>query len=304
MKNICVGIEGGGTKTRALVAIGAEPPVLIERKRSLKFAGGEFDGSAQTLLEILSEVPNFNVSDLGAIAIGLSGASRSSDQELYRQAIRSVARDSALPIHIESDASLTLSVALEPDEAGMLLIAGTGSALVDRDANGQTHLFGGLGPEIGDEGSGYWIGLEALRHFTMQSSAPRPDKLSDMVKHHLTDEVRKDPARIADLISRKLIRPSEFAPIVFMLSGDDTGASDIIREAAHHLGSLVRAGVSHLALEHGADLHLTGSIAKQPEMLLVLGEDVRDLGLVMREVEDDAPVKKALTIARELLNKT
>ncbi len=304
MKSICVGVEGGGTNTRALVAIGAEPPIFTERRRSIKFGDGDYTHSAQTLLEIVSEAPNFDIAQLGAIAIGLSGASNKNAQMLYREAIREIVGDPNLPIHIEGDASLTLNVALEANESGVLLIAGTGSALLARAESGEVHLFGGLGPNVGDEGSGYWIGYQGLQHFRLSESNGNRDQLSDAIRTHLSDQARNNSEFLADLIKAKLVRPSEFAPIVFMLSGLDANAGRIIREAAHHLGALVRQGANYLHLEHGADLHLTGSIAKQPEMLRALGEDVRDLGLVFREVDDDAPVKKALAIARELLNKT
>jgi glucosamine kinase len=304
VNNICIGVEGGGTNTRVLVAIGTEPPIFLERRRSIKFGDDDYTHSAQTLIEILSEVPNFDTAQISAIAIGLSGASNKNAQTLYQEAIRAILGDPNLPIHIEGDASLTLNVALEENEAGMLLIAGTGSALLARNEHGEVHLFGGLGPDVGDEGSGYWIGHEVLQHFHVSESNGNTDQLSDAVREHLSDQARNNPELLTDLIQARLIRPSEFAPIVFMLSVDDANAGKIIREAAHHLGALVRQGANYLHLEHGADLHLTGSIAKQPEMLRALGDDVRDLGLVFREVEEDAPVKKALAIARELLNKT
>jgi len=45
---------------------------------------------------------------------------------------------------------------------GVLLIAGTGAAALGADADG-IHLVDGWGPEIGDFGSGSWLGREAAR---------------------------------------------------------------------------------------------------------------------------------------------
>ena len=46
---------------------------------------------------------------------------------------------------------------------GILVIAGTGSNVIGRAPDGTLHGAGGWGPVLGDEGSGFWIGLEAIR---------------------------------------------------------------------------------------------------------------------------------------------
>jgi N-acetylglucosamine kinase-like BadF-type ATPase len=46
---------------------------------------------------------------------------------------------------------------------GILALAGTGSNVIGRTADGQRASAGGWGPVLGDEGSGHWIGLEAVR---------------------------------------------------------------------------------------------------------------------------------------------
>ncbi|WJH35503.1 hypothetical protein N6H14_05655 [Paenibacillus sp. CC-CFT747] len=46
---------------------------------------------------------------------------------------------------------------------GILVIAGTGSAAAARTEEGRLLSCGGWGPWFGDEGSGYWLGCEALR---------------------------------------------------------------------------------------------------------------------------------------------
>jgi glucosamine kinase len=46
---------------------------------------------------------------------------------------------------------------------GILVIAGTGSNVIGRTAGGGLVSAGGWGPVLGDEGAGYWIGLEGIR---------------------------------------------------------------------------------------------------------------------------------------------
>ena len=47
-----------------------------------------------------------------------------------------------------------------------IMIAGTGSVLYYRDNKKKIKKIGGWGRHFGDEGSGYWIAKEALRHVT------------------------------------------------------------------------------------------------------------------------------------------
>ncbi len=44
------------------------------------------------------------------------------------------------------------------ESPGILILAGTGSISLGRNPKGKIARAGGLGPKIGDEGSGYWIG--------------------------------------------------------------------------------------------------------------------------------------------------
>src|SRR5580693_2809362 len=131
-----------------------EVPAYIERRGSLKFSGGAFLSSAERMLALLNQFPDFKPSLLHSIAIGLSGASQTTEQELYRKALREVLGKPALPIHIESDATLAFKTAVTDDEPGMLLVAGTGTALLVRDNHDALHLIGGWGTVLGDDGSG------------------------------------------------------------------------------------------------------------------------------------------------------
>jgi len=63
---------------------------------------------------------------------------------------------------IESDAFISSIGAIGIDP-GILLIAGTGSIVIGRDKERAMFRVGGWGPYFGDEGSGFWIGREAIR---------------------------------------------------------------------------------------------------------------------------------------------
>lgn len=64
-------------------------------------------------------------------------------------------------LELDSDVALLARVAFAPGE-GVVVVAGTGSVAVHRDAQGRLHRVGGRGGLLGDEGSGYAIAREAL----------------------------------------------------------------------------------------------------------------------------------------------
>ncbi|HZK75566.1 MAG TPA: BadF/BadG/BcrA/BcrD ATPase family protein, partial [Candidatus Kapabacteria bacterium] len=174
-----IGIDGGGTKTRLFVqAATGEDPRYFEFPISLKVQNGDFAASARQLqaliLDLLSgknsDSPIRPIRPMGpigpmAIVMGLSGMSQSEDQEALKNAILSLHEFTNSKIHIESDATLTLKTVLAEGEEGILLIAGTGSVVFYQPSGGPAHRIGGWGPLLSDEGSGYRIGLRALRQY-------------------------------------------------------------------------------------------------------------------------------------------
>jgi len=68
-------------------------------------------------------------------------------------------------VEVCNDMELAHAAIFHPGE-GILIYGGTGSVVVSRNKSGELVRAGGYGYIIGDEGSGFWIGREALRHVT------------------------------------------------------------------------------------------------------------------------------------------
>ncbi|WP_311242995.1 BadF/BadG/BcrA/BcrD ATPase family protein [Microbacterium sp. WCS2018Hpa-23] len=96
---------------------------------------------------------------ISSISVGAAGAwtAPTSASELARR----LADALGVPAAVTSDVVSAHVGALDGD-AGVLLIAGTGAAALGIDAGSAT-LVDGWGPELGDFGSGSWLGREALR---------------------------------------------------------------------------------------------------------------------------------------------
>ncbi|HEV8441561.1 MAG TPA: BadF/BadG/BcrA/BcrD ATPase family protein [Methylomirabilota bacterium] len=93
-----------------------------------------------------------------ALVVASRGVWTAAERRRQSRRLRSLARN----ILVISDVEAAYLGALG-DRAGVLLLAGTGSIALARDARGRWARAGGWGPFLGDEGSAFWIGREWLR---------------------------------------------------------------------------------------------------------------------------------------------
>ena len=155
---------------------------------------------------------------------------------------------------------------------GILVIAGTGSHVVGRCSNGSRMTAGGWGPMLGDEGSGHWIGLEALRTGLRARDRGVPSCLLRDISTFWQVE------NVAALLSKANHRPqpefSSLATVVAECAGrGDALAASVLDRAGEELAAQVSVVVSKMqAAGCGAgDLRrvaFTGSIlGKVPAVL-------------------------------------
>ena len=127
--------------------------------------------------------------------------------------------------------------------SGVALISGTGCVTFAQNTEGQQIICGGWGYLLGDEGSGFWIGLQAVKvAIRVQDGREPKSRLTDLVMERLgVSDMRAAQAGIYnDLIQRPQI--AQLARVVMEQSqeGDPT-ANAIITQAAAELLSLVKA---------------------------------------------------------------
>jgi N-acetylmuramic acid 6-phosphate etherase len=154
-----LGIEGGGTRTVALLADGSDSLCRLESgPANLKLLTG-----AQLIRHFRSLAKALPGPD--ALGIGLSGAWVEADFEQIRQAAAKAWP--GVPCYATNDLETALTAAGDGGGAGrlpqVLLVSGTGSGAYGKPPGGQGIKVGGWGHLLGDDGSGYDIGLQALR---------------------------------------------------------------------------------------------------------------------------------------------
>ena len=157
-----LGVDGGGSRTRAVVmdAEGQElaraegPPTLID------------PANPRATIGVITHVCRQAVGDAGATGpakvlwAGIAGAGSDPTRSVVWEALREAGI--AETVHTGTDADAAFRDAFGSDP-GILLISGTGSIALGRGVDGSTVSIGGWGVLLGDEGSGYAMGMEALR---------------------------------------------------------------------------------------------------------------------------------------------
>jgi N-acetylglucosamine kinase-like BadF-type ATPase len=154
-----LGIDAGGTKTVCYLA-NADGEIVGEGRRG----GANLQAHGELEVEkVLHAVIEDAIGDRAiqpvAVCLGLAGVDRPDDDHIVRAIMRRLGYRSHLVVVNDAFIALTAGVR---DEPGVVLIAGTGSIAFGVNEDGYAARAGGWGYVLGDEGSGYWIGREAL----------------------------------------------------------------------------------------------------------------------------------------------
>ncbi|HZP97581.1 MAG TPA: BadF/BadG/BcrA/BcrD ATPase family protein [Candidatus Limnocylindria bacterium] len=154
---IVVGIDAGGTKTRAFA---------VDRAGEVVGRGAGGGGNLISSPDPQGSIGAALAEALGgrnadAIVLSAAGGDRKADRERGREILARVAPAGARLL-VTHDAIAAL-YAGNPAGCGVVLIAGTGSIAYGRNEEGEEDRAGGWGHLVGDEGSAVWCGLEALR---------------------------------------------------------------------------------------------------------------------------------------------
>lgn len=172
---IVIGIDGGGTKTRALVADETGKPIVDVDGPGSAVRPGQAERSADVIAAVVHDaLAAAGMTHVApkALCVGVAGVGVESERQALWQALAS--RELAEEVVVHPDAMIALDDAFA-DGPGILLIAGTGSIAFGRSPAGTFGRCGGWGPVIGDEGSGGWIGRRALSVVTAASDGREPD---------------------------------------------------------------------------------------------------------------------------------
>lgn len=178
-----LGIDGGGTKTRCLLA--DETTVLAKSMSGgsniVRLGESQARESLHAAIRQVCATANISPHQVRAICIGAAGAARPEIAAKVRQMLHDLIPSiTAAKVEVVGDTVIALDAAFGAG-SGVIVIAGTGSIAYGRDLAGHTARAGGWGFAISDEGSGHWIGRRAVSAILNARDQARETALAAMV---------------------------------------------------------------------------------------------------------------------------
>src|SRR5271154_330737 len=174
-----LGFDAGGTKTTC--ALADDTRVLArDIGGSIKPLRVTIEQAQKNLAALLNEIAKQSGVDLNRVSascIGAAGARLPQTDGWMRQILSQCASGE---IVVCGDEEIALDAAF-PGAAGVLAMAGTGSNVMGRTSQGEILNVGGWGPALGDQASGHWIGLQALRLACRARDFGQPTQILDRV---------------------------------------------------------------------------------------------------------------------------
>ncbi|MEN8581756.1 BadF/BadG/BcrA/BcrD ATPase family protein [Burkholderia sp. RS01] len=169
--DVVIGLDIGGTKTRG-VRFENGQPVADESVGSSNVQNVSREEAAAHLAELFAKIGQGPVSHVYAGAGGID-----TDDDAAALAALIEPHVPGARITVVHDSRLLLAAG--GASSGVAVIAGTGSAAWGRNGHGEEARAGGWGYLLGDEGSGYWLGREAVRHsLRRMNQGLEPDDLT------------------------------------------------------------------------------------------------------------------------------
>ena len=242
MTDVAVGVDIGGTSSRALA-------VFADGRVAGRGASGGGNPNSHPPEVAAGRVAEAVAAAVPADAVvvscllGLAGESKFTDRAVFA-VFENALRGVGVPCRIDvvSDAEVAFASATSSPD-GTVLIGGTGSVAARIVARRKESWRGGWGWLLGDEGSAFWIGRQAVRSTLSVLQSPEPlGLLAEAVLKETLDEVPDDrrlalSKLITSANAEPPIRLARFAALVSDLAATDPAAKAIVTEAANLLAT-------------------------------------------------------------------
>lgn len=258
---LLIGVDGGGSKTRALAA-GADLVVRGEAETgssNLQVVGLDGAGAAvAAAVEGALAAAGAPGTRPAAVCLALAGAGRPAQRAVL--AGWAAAHFAGLPVALVSDLEPVLAAGT-PAGWGVALVAGTGSSCLARAPGGEPVRVGGWGYLLGDEGSGYDLARRALRLATQTADgrAEAHGVLRAALDHYGLAEPDGLVARVYGRDSAPTAIASLARPVLALAAAGDAHARALLDESATALALIATTAARRVGLAR-APVALAGGL--------------------------------------------
>lgn len=265
-----LGVDGGGTKTHVMLMNDARQVV------------GEGTAGPSNPLRVGIETAVSNIVkatdqamdeggvlwvDISAATLGLAGVRRADMKQSIKTSFTDHIRIRRTTVITDAEIALFATTQGKP---GIVVIAGTGSISLGKNANGEMAIAGGWGPLAGDEGGGVGIAQAAL-HAVAKASDGRGT--ATVLSSRASEYFRASgPENLIVAIYSPQVdntRIAGFARFVIEAAkGGDAVAKNILQEAGSELGLAACAVIDQLGLrKQKIPIGCVGSVFNAGEIL-------------------------------------
>jgi N-acetylglucosamine kinase-like BadF-type ATPase len=272
MKQYVLGVDGGGTKTRALIAdeegnvcgLGLGGPSNYDDVGTERAKAGIAEA-----VQMAREQASLPDAPFASVFLGMAGVVSEKDQA----AIHAIARDLNLAtdenIDIDHDCRIALAGGLS-GRPGIVLIAGTGSSCYGRNTADESWISGGWGHLISDEGSSYWLGIQAMRCAAASTDGRMHSMLKELVQDYFQLQDMRELMHRLYVIGMSRPEIASLAPLVIQAAhqGDEV-ALEQLRQGASDLAKMVNAAAHKLHFIGGNfELALVGGLFNAGDIVI------------------------------------
>ncbi len=304
MEKWYVGVDGGGTKTEIAVSHADGVPIKTVLYPTCSYRSIPMEEAISRVVNGIRECVDsagISLADCAGCCIGMPsyGENQENDKIIMAEMEKALA---PMPIYLVNDGEVGWAGSLACEE-GIHVVSGTGAIAFGRDKNQTFDRSGGWGYFMGDEGSCYWVGLEAMHLFAKQADGRVPrGALYDIVTEAfaLKDAYQLIDIAMADFVTHR-DRVADFQRYAMQaaLAGDES-VNAVYEAAADELTSLVNALKTRL--EFSVDripVSYSGGLFRSEELILKpLRERVEALGCELQAPKRSA-IEGALLLAME-----
>jgi len=264
---LILGVDGGASKTVAILGrLGKKDFTILGRgeagasnPRAVGFSAASL--AIEVAVGLAFTQAKVPFSKVGVLVAGVAGAGRDEEKSKMELALKKLANT----VFITSDAALILEEGLL-EGWGIAVISGTGSMVLGKDKQGNLIRSGGWGNILGDEGSGFSVGMEALKLLTRIADGRAEDSiLKDIILKHLKiNNIEEIVGLLAEnKLSKKVI--ASIAPLVLQAHcTGETQATTLLSKEAELLADCVNAVYIQMKLQgESVPLTLAGGMIRQ-----------------------------------------
>ena len=251
-----LGIDSGGTKCD-IISIDQQERIVAEN--SYPALHYNQHGLLKTARKLFLNIDNFinnkklDKSLIQGICVGITGVRLKKDRTQIQKLLNKFFNFNK--IKIETDTNIAFYGYFGVRD-GLILISGTGSILFGK-VNKKIYRIGGWGKLLGDYGSGYNIGLEALKEIVKEYDNKNAES---QLSKSLKKEFGFNPDNIIRKIYHEKFPLQNIAPVVFKCAEKgDKISKEIIKVSVNNL------------CEHIIQFNKRSNLKKQIELALVGG---------------------------------